>query len=124
MSPLAVVLRHSNDEPDAIEGTASQMTVQMVRFTANEADVADIETAIETMIAALHEAQPTDTRFASWKLADGVTFLNVLELANGVENPLPGIPECRAFQQRLPSWVVEPPTPQPVTVVGSYQPFQ
>jgi hypothetical protein len=96
------------------------MTVQIVRFTADPADVADIEAAIETMIAAVHREQPAGTRFTSWKLADGVTFLNVLELADGVDNPLPAIPECREYQQQLVRWVAEPPRPQPVTVVASY----
>jgi hypothetical protein len=96
------------------------MTVQIVRFTTGETDVPEVEAAVAEMVAAIHRAQPPGTRFASWKLADGVTFLNVLELADGVENPLPAIAECRAFQQRLPRWVAQPPRPQPVTVVGSY----
>jgi hypothetical protein len=96
------------------------MTVQIVRFTADPTDVPDIETAIETMIAAIQRERPPGARFTSWKLADGVTFLNVLELADGVENPMPGIPECRAYQQKLAHWVAEPPRPQLVTVVGAY----
>jgi hypothetical protein len=96
------------------------MSVQIVRFTADEADVADVEAAIAAMVAAIHRAEPSGTRFTSWKLADGVTFLNVLELAEGVENPLPGIPECRAYQQKLVQWLAEPPSPQPVSVVGAY----
>jgi hypothetical protein len=96
------------------------MTVQIVRFTADPADVPEIETAIAMMVAAIRRERPSGTRFTSWKLADGVTFLNALELADGVENPLPGIPECRAYQQRLAQWVAEPPRPQPVTVVGAY----
>jgi hypothetical protein len=96
------------------------MSVQIVRFTADTTDVPDIEHAIEAMVAAIHRVRPSGTRFTSWKLADGVTFLNVLELAEGVENPLPGIPECRAFQQQLPRWATEPPSPQPVSVVGTY----
>lgn len=96
------------------------MTVQIVRFTAEPADVPEIETAIATMVAAIRRERPPGTRFTSWKLADGVTFLNALELADGAENPLPGIPECRAYQQRLAQWVAEPPQPQPVTVVGAY----
>lgn len=96
------------------------MTVQIVRFTADETDVPEIEAAIGEVVAAIHRVRPAGTRFASWKLADGVTFLTVLELAEGVENPLLGIPECRAYQQHLPRWVGEPPSPQPVTVVGAY----
>ena len=100
------------------------MSVQVVRFTAREADVPAVETAIEAMVAAIHRAQPQGTRFASCKLADEMTFLNVLELADGVDNPLPGIPECRAFQQQLAGWVDGPaPAPQPITVVGSHELF-
>jgi hypothetical protein len=96
------------------------MTVQIVRFTAEPTDVPDVEAAIEAMVAAIHRERPAGTRFTSWKLADGVTFLNVLELAEGVENPMPGIAECRAYQQMLAHWVAEPPSPQPVSVVGTY----
>jgi hypothetical protein len=96
------------------------VTVQIVCFTVDRTDVPDVEAAIGTMVAAIHRERPSGTRFTSWKLADGVTFLNVLELAEGVENPLPVIPECRAYQQRLAQWVAEPPRPQPVTVVAGY----
>ena len=96
------------------------MTVQIVRFTAEPTDVPDVEAAIARMVAAIHRERPPGTRFTSWKLADGVTFLNVLELAEGAENPLPGIPECRAYQQQIAQWVAEPPRPQPVTVVAGY----
>lgn len=100
------------------------MTLQMVRFTTTEVNVTEIETAIESMIAAINEAQPPGTRYAAAKLADGLTFLMILGLANGVENPLPSIPEARAFQQRMPTWATEPPTPQPVAVLGSYGFFE
>ncbi len=67
------------------------MTVQMVRFSATEASVAEVERAIESTIAAINEVQPSGTRYAAGKLADGLPFLLLLELADGVENPLPSI---------------------------------
>lgn len=99
------------------------MSVQMVRFTTAEANVREVEAAIELMITAIQEAQPADVRYAACKLADGVTFLLILELADGTKNPLPSIPEARTFQQRLSTWATEPPAPQPVSVVGSYRLF-
>lgn len=90
------------------------MTVQMVRFTTTEANVADVETAIASLIDAIDEAQPAGTRYAATKLADGSTFLLILELAGGVENPLPSIPEAREFQQQMATWADEPPAPEPV----------
>jgi hypothetical protein len=99
------------------------VTVQIVRFTTTEPNVAEIETAIESMITAIHEARPPGVRYAACELVDGLTFLLILELADGVENQLPSIPEARAFQQQMRTWAAEPPTPQPVTVLGSYELF-
>lgn len=99
------------------------MNVQMLHFTANEPAVPAVEAAIAAMVDAIATTQPAGTRFAACKLDDGVTFLNVLELADGVANPMPGIPACQDFQRQLPGWVSSPPMPQPVTVVGSYRLF-
>lgn len=51
-------------------------------------------------------------------------FVALLELEEGVENPLPSIPECREFRERLPSWVAEPPAPQELEVVAAYGLFE
>lgn len=100
------------------------MSVQLVRFTAHQANVADIETAIKPMIAAIHAAAPTGTRYAVCKLPDGITFLGILELADGVANPLLGIPAATEFRENLKNWVVAPPSPpEQLDVVGSYQLF-
>jgi hypothetical protein len=99
------------------------VTLQMVRFTTTEEQVSEVEAAVASMMAAIDEARPAGTRYAATKLADGVTFLLFLELAEGVENPLPAIPAARAFQQQMATWAVEPPAPQPVTVLGSYALF-
>jgi hypothetical protein len=96
----------------------------MVRFSVEPADVADVEAAPRDMCAAVEQARPAGTRFASRELADGVSFLNVLQLKDGVPNLLPGIEQCRAFQQRLPGWAVgEPPAPETVAVTGSHELF-
>jgi hypothetical protein len=96
------------------------MTLQMVCFTTTEAQVAEVEEAIGALMAAVAEAAPAGTRYAATRLADGVTFMLLLELDAGVENPLPAIPGARAFQQRMPAWAIDPPAPQPVAVLGSY----
>lgn len=38
-------------------------------------------------------------------------------------NPLPDIAEARAFQQQMATWAGAPPSPEPVTVVGSHRLF-
>ena len=62
-------------------------------------------------------------RYASVKLKDGVTFLVLLEVEDGVEYPLPGLPETQEFYDRLPGWYAEPPEVGPGTLVGSYRLF-
>lgn len=99
------------------------MTVQTVRFTTTEDHVADVEAGIGSMLAAIDQARPAGMAYAACKLGDGVSFLLLLELDDGVENPLPTIPEARAFQQGMPGWAATPPAPETVTVVGSYRLF-
>ena len=99
------------------------MTVQMVRFATTEDHVAEIEAGIDAMLAAIERTQPAGARYAAFRLGDGVTFLLLLELEDGIENPLPAIPEARAFQQEMASRAVTPPAPEPLTVVGSYRLF-
>lgn len=96
----------------------------MVRFTTDPADLVEVETAIGELLAAVHQARPAGTRYAWFKLPGGATFLGLLELEDGVDNPLPGIAAARAFQSDLPHWAVgDPPAPQPLEVAGSYRLF-
>lgn len=97
----------------------------MVQFSVDPQDVTEVQAALETMCAAIDAQRPTGARFAACNLADGVTFLNILQLDEGVPNPLPGIEACRAFQQRMARWALgdHPPAAESVTVVGSHQLF-
>jgi len=62
-------------------------------------------------------------RYASSRLADGVTYVALLEIDDGVENPLPALSEFQELQENLKGWVAEPPTLEQLTVVGSYRFF-
>lgn len=99
------------------------MSVMMIRPKLKTDSVQAAEAAIKTMFAAIEEAKPEGVRYASCKLADGVTFMVLLALDEGTENPLGTVPEFREFQQNLKDWVVEPPTADQLTVVGSYRVF-
>ena len=74
--------------------------------------VADVYTA-------LAEVEPDDFRYATYRLADGVTFVHVARLA-GTENPLATLPAFAEFQRELAQRCVEQPAPSEATVVGSY----
>jgi hypothetical protein len=99
------------------------MNVMMLRPKLKADSVEAAEAAIKTMFAAIEQAKPEGVRYASGKLADGVTFVVLLALDEGIENPLGAIPEFREFQQNLKDWIVEAPIPDQLTVVGSYRVF-
>lgn len=99
------------------------MSVMMIRPRLKADSVEAAEAAIKTMFAAIEQAKPEGVRYASCKLADGVTFVVLLALDDGIDNPLAAVAEFREFQQNLKDWVVEPPMPDQLTVVGSYRLF-
>ena len=51
----------------------------------------------------------------------GETFVALLELEEGVDNPLPGIAAAEEFRENLRNWVVEPRTWEELEVGGSYR---
>jgi len=79
--------------------------------------------AAKKVFAAIDEAQPEGLRYASCLLPDGETFIALLQLDDGLENPLPGFPEFQQFIQEVEAQRAEPANVQPLTVVGSYRLF-
>lgn len=102
------------------------MSVFAVRVRVRPDSVAEVRAGIGRMVAALDAEPPEGVRYAYAQLADGVTFLALLELAEGVSNPLPEIPACQEFQRDLATrWLdqPQPPAPEPLDVVGSFRLF-
>jgi len=95
----------------------------MVRSKVKAANVAEVEAAAKRVFAALQQKRPTGIRYTSCRLSDGVTYVAMLALDDGVDNPLPTLPEFREFQEDLKNWLAEPPIVEQLTVVGSYQFF-
>ena len=68
------------------------MSVHMVQAKVKRDSVTEFEAAAKTMFAAVDAAQPEGIRYASCLLPDGETFVAFLQVDDGVENPLPGLP--------------------------------
>ena len=75
---------------------------------------------VERVFAELADANPGGLRYASFRLADGLTFMHIV-IAEGDSNPLPGLPAFKEFQSGLASRVTGPPERGEATVVGSYR---
>ena len=99
------------------------MSVHMVQAKIRRDSVTDVEAAARKMFAAIDAAQPEGIRYASSLLPDGETFVALLQIDDGVENPLPGFPEFREFLEGVEASRAEPANVQPLTVIGSYRMF-
>ena len=75
---------------------------------------------VKEVYAALAEVAPAGFRYATYRLADGVTFVHVASL-EAPENPLTTLPAFAEFQRDLAQRCVELPAPSDATVVGSYE---
>jgi hypothetical protein len=99
------------------------MNVLMVRSTVKAEHAADVEMAVKRLFAAIQQAQPQGIRYATCRLADGVTYVALLELADGVNNPLPALPEFRDFLENLKQWTADQPISESLAVIGAYRLF-
>jgi hypothetical protein len=99
------------------------MSVQMASAKIKPGSVSDVRAATEKMFAAINRAQPDGIRYASLLLADGETFVAVVQVDEGAENPIPGFPEFRELQELVEGSRAKPPSVQPLTLVGSYRLF-
>jgi hypothetical protein len=99
------------------------MSVHMVESRIQAERVSDVQASAKKMFAALKEAGPDGVRYGSCLLPDGETFIALVQVDEGLENPVPALPEFQEFVEVVEASRAEPPTIQPLTVVGSYRLF-
>ena len=92
----------------------------IVRYRTRPEAAEENSRLIGAVFASLAEAGPDRFAYATYRLADGATFVHVAHL-DGPENPLATLPEFAEFQRELADRCVEPPAPSEATIVGSYR---
>jgi hypothetical protein len=75
---------------------------------------------VERVFIQLAADDPGGLRYATFRLADGITFVHVA-VVEGATNPLPGLVAFQEFQRDMGDRCVEPPRPQAATVIGAYR---
>jgi hypothetical protein len=98
------------------------MGVTVVRYT-TEPDRADENQAlVEAVFAALAADQPEGLEYASYRLADGVSFVHVATVTrdDGV-NPLTTTAAFGAFTAHIADRCVDGPVASDATLVGAYR---
>lgn len=99
------------------------MSVLLVRQKVKDGIVEEAEAAARDLFATLDRVRPQGLRYASTRVVDSSTFVILTELAEGVEDPRPAIPEFVRFLEQLKGWVDGPPVIEHLDVVGSYNLF-
>lgn len=98
------------------------MAVFMIRYDVAEEGVAEVIDAVKQTFAALDEHRPEGIRYAYLRQSGGTEFVGLLELEEGVENPLPGIEAARRLQATVAAHAKgAAPTPQAYDVLGSWR---
>jgi hypothetical protein len=99
------------------------MSVMIVRQKVKDESIEEGEAAVRHLFATLERVRPEGVRYASTRVEDTSTFVILLELVDGIDDPRPAIPEYVHFQEQLKDWVDGPPVIERLEVVGSYNLF-
>lgn len=96
----------------------SKAVIVRYQTTAETAD--ENQRLVEQVYAKLAASDPGGLRYATFRLADGVSFVHVAFI-EGEVNPLSDVAEFQVFQAGLPDRLAQGPEPQDATIVGSYR---
>jgi quinol monooxygenase YgiN len=93
----------------------------LVRYRVKPDRVAENEELVRAVYDELHSNEPGGLRYATFKLADGVSFVHIAfqETSDG-NNPLAALPAFHRFQQDIAERCDEPPTVSELREIGSY----
>lgn len=93
----------------------------MIRYMLKPDRVAENERLSRAVYDALRRQQPAGVHYATFKSADGVSFVHLVSYDEGVSNSvLTSLPEFKAFSEGVKERCVEPPVRIDLTEVGSY----
>jgi hypothetical protein len=92
----------------------------VVRYKVKSEHAAENEQLVRAVYAELHETQPDGLRYATFKLADGVSFVHVAEHEEELPNALTQLESFRRFQEALGERCDEQPVVSEATTIGSY----
>jgi hypothetical protein len=77
---------------------------------------------VEQVFAELRAERPDGLRYATFRLADGVSFVHLVD-NEGDDDPLGASAAFAAFRKDIGDRVVAPPEAGEVTLLGSYRLF-
>jgi hypothetical protein len=94
----------------------------VVRYQTRPDAADENQRLVEQVFAQLATEDPGGIRYATFRLADGVTFIHVA-VTEGESSPLQGLSAFKEFSSTIGERCVEGPTGSGATAVGSYRFF-
>jgi hypothetical protein len=96
----------------------------MVRYKVKPDRVAENERLVRAVYDELHRTEPAGLRYATFRMADGVSFvhLSTTETEDG-RNPLTEVEAFARFQEGIGERCDEPPVVTELEAIGSYRVF-
>ncbi len=91
----------------------------VIQYTTKPNAADDNQRAVEKVFAELAEKTPEGLRYATFRLADGVTFVHIVEIEEG-SDALSSLAAFKEFSDGVQARVESGPERQGATVVGSY----
>jgi quinol monooxygenase YgiN len=95
------------------------MKTVMVRYKTAAEHAETNASLVRAVFEELRARTPAGIRYATYRLADGVTFVHVATHAGEV-SLLTSLPAFQAFQAKIKERCVEPPVVTEVSIVDSY----
>ena len=92
----------------------------MVRYRVTSERAAENEALIAAVFEQLARERPEGLRYASYKLADGVTFVHLASIEHPDRNPLRELAAFRAFIAAIDDRCEDRPVSVDLTEIGSY----
>lgn len=99
------------------------MAVLLAQAKLKTDSVTEVRAAAQKLFTAIDAAQPEGVRYAWILYPDGETFAALVQVDDGVDNPIPALPEFQELQQSVDGALAEAADVQPLTVIGSYRLF-
>ena len=94
------------------------MKTIMVRYTTKPEHADANVTLVRAVFEELRKLAPQGLCYASYRLADGVSFVHVATHAE--PNPLTALPAFQAFQAQIRERIVAPPQVTELFAIGSF----
>jgi len=96
------------------------MSLQTVQFRTAAADTAQVRSQLEKVFDALNAAAPRGVTYTAYASTSEPEFLLILDLADGIENPLLTLPDASRLRELITEVAGGPVPPRLCTVVGRY----